>query len=86
MSAIKVNIYVIIIIHCFNTAVATNSILISPTTGSHCLVQWDEPGKPYSVVENKYVKGFGEESVSVGDMCSVGFRRGVKMTFYDETS
>ena len=51
------------------------------TIGSHCLVEWDEPGKPYSIVENKQVKGF--EDVSVGDMCSVGLCRGVKSIYYD---
>ena len=47
------------------------------------MVEWDEPEKPCDVVEKKNVEGYDSGRVSIGDMCRVGFRKGVKVSFYD---
>lgn len=50
--------------------------------GSHCLVEWVEPGAPCSVVPMKQVKP-NKGDVTIGEICKVGFRQGVKMSYYD---
>lgn len=45
------------------------------STGTHCLIEWDEPGSPVSIVERKNVKAVDDNSeLNVGDMCSVRCR------------
>lgn len=46
-------------------------------------MEWDEEGRPCSVVNKKHVKGLSEGSgIEVGDVCSVGIRqRGKQMYF-----
>ena len=53
--------------------------------GSHCAVEWDEPGNPRSVVLTKNVTGMSGEDYEVGDVCKVRIREGSKMSVYEAT-
>ena len=44
------------------------SLELAFCTGSHCLLEWDEPNNPVSVVERENVVSVGE--VSSGDVLS----------------
>ena len=51
--------------------------------GSHCAVEWDEPGNPRSMVSSKNVTGVKGEEYEVGGVCCVGVREGSKMVTYN---
>ena len=53
--------------------------------GSHCAVEWNEPGNPQSVVLTKTVSGVGGDGFEVGDECNVRVREGGKMVVYKAT-
>ena len=53
--------------------------------GSHCAVEWEEPGSPRSVVQSKDVSGKAGGDFDVGDVCSVNVRNGSKITTYMAT-
>ena len=41
-------------------------------TGTHCLIEWDEPNNPVSIIDRKNVKSVdGESEPDVGEICSV---------------
>ena len=46
--------------------------------GTHCLVEWEEPGNPHSVVQRKSIRGTFE----VGERCDVELRIGHKRSCY----
>ena len=53
------------------------------STGTHCLIEWDEPGSPVSIVERKNVKAVdGDSELSIGDVCSVRCRERSKWVEY----
>lgn len=56
------------------------SLELAFSTGSHCLVEWDEPNNPVSVVERKNVIKVG--GISIGDMYSVRCRERGKWVEY----
>lgn len=47
---------------------------------SHCLVEWNEPGKPINVVEMKQVS---DEQVTIGEMAKVYVTEGRKKSLYE---
>ena len=57
--------------------------------GSHCLVEWDEPGNPRNVVLRKTVAGANgvdsDDSIAVGSLCYVDVRSGSKKARYQAT-
>ena len=51
--------------------------------GSHCLVEWDEPGNPRNVVDRKKVKPLNlDAGLQIGELCSVTIRQGSKVASY----
>ena len=50
--------------------------------GSHCLVEWDEPGNPRNVVPTKTVTGKGDGGLTVGNLCDVEIRKGSKKSCF----
>ena len=53
------------------------------STGTHCLIEWNEPNSPVSVVERKNVKSVGGVSEpNVGDVCSIRCRERGKWIEY----
>lgn len=52
---------------------------------THCLIEWNEPGKPMSVVMMKSVRCLENEdplTIGVGDVCTVDFKQGAKKFKY----
>lgn len=48
---------------------------------SHCLVEWDDPGKPVGIVKMRNIickEDEDPQNLKAGDSCSVCVRRGTK--------
>lgn len=61
---------------------------MSNPENSHCAVEWDEEGKPVSVVMAKDVKSVeneGHGNLIVGDVCQVSVKKGNKTFTYNAT-
>ena len=51
-------------------------------SGTHCLIEWNEPGNPRNVVPRKSVQATGER-LRDGEMCDVEIRIGSKRSLYE---
>lgn len=68
--------------------VAFDRFFLFAHVDSHCIVEWDELGKPRNVVQRKEIIGLDgkdDETVAIGDMCKVKVREGGKVSYYQAT-